>query len=30
MLPNEYTIANFAGLPVAKLKNAPNDNICIK
>lgn len=23
-------IANLAGLPVAKLKNAPNDNICIK
>jgi hypothetical protein len=30
ILPIEYMIANLAGLPVAKLKNAPNDNICMR
>jgi len=25
MLPIEYKIANLAGFPVAKLKNAPNE-----
>jgi len=27
MLPREYTIANLAGLPVATLRIAPNENI---
>jgi hypothetical protein len=27
MFPNEKRMANFAGLPVAKLKNDPKDKI---
>ena len=30
MFPNENRIANLAGLPVARLKNDPNDNSCMR
>jgi hypothetical protein len=30
IFPNEKSIANLAGLPVARLRKEPKDNICIK
>ena len=30
MFPKEKSTANLAGLPVARLRKEPNDNICIK